>query len=172
MDITWGMWTKRGGEIQEKVEGVDVTCEITAGGGIREEVEGVDDTCVTWGVSTEEGGGFWQESEDPWGVTAKVEGVLLWGAAENDAKTMDTSGSCTPPVLLLLRRPLAPASACLFLEFWEAELAAAEGSGSTTTAFQTRDFVFTVTFSPVCSAPVALLSLRTLERLSTYSFPS
>ena len=74
-------------------------------------------TPVSLGVSTEEGGGFWQESEDTWRVTAEVEveGVFLRGAAENDAKTMDTSGSCTPPVLLLLCRLLALVSACFFL---------------------------------------------------------
>ena len=57
------------------------------------------DTRVTWRVSTEEGGRVWQE-----GVTAEVEveRMLLYGAAEKDAKTMDTSRSCTPPVLLLL----------------------------------------------------------------------
>ena len=130
---------------------------------------------VARGVSAKGGGGFWGDN-DTWGVAAEsvVEGLLLWGAAENDAKNKDTSGSCTSPVtlfLLFLRRPLVPVSAGLFLdELWEAELA--EGSGSSTTAFQTRVFVFTVTFSPICSAPVALLSLRTLERLSTYSFPS
>ena len=99
MDVTWGMWAEGGGGIQEEDEGVDVTWGITTvgGGGIQEEVEGVDDTCVTWGVFTEEGGGFWQESE------VEVEGVLLRGAADKDAKTIDTSGSCTPPVLLCLR---------------------------------------------------------------------
>ena len=72
---------------------------------MRTDVEGVDNTHVTWGVSTEEGGGFWQSCEVTWGITAEVEveGVLLRGAAEKDAKTMDTSGSCNPPVLLLLR---------------------------------------------------------------------
>ena len=152
---------------------MDVTWGITAegGGGIREEVEGVD---VTWGVSAGGGGRFWQESKDTWGVTAEVEveGVLLRGAAEKDAKTMDTSGSCTPPVLLFLCRLLVPASPCLFLELWEAELVAAKGSGLTTTAFQMRNFVFTVTLSLIYSAPVALFSLCTLERLSMYSFPS
>ena len=100
-------WETREAWAPQDVEGVDVTWGTTAekGGRIREEVEGVD---VTWEVSAVGGDGFWQESEDTWGVTAEVEveGVLLQGAAEKDAKTMDTSGSCTPPVLLFLCRLL------------------------------------------------------------------
>ena len=75
-----------------------------------------------------------------------------------DAKTMDTSGSFTPPVLLLLRRPLVAVSACLSLLLWEAELAAAESSESTTTAFQTRDFIFTVTLTDLQRSSRALYS--------------
>ena len=48
----------------------------------------------------------------------------------------------------------------------------AAGSGSTTTAFQIRDFVLIVTCSSILRRPFLLLSLLSLETDSKYSLPS
>ena len=51
-------------------------------------------------------------------------------------------------------------------------LGGAAGSGSTTTAFQIRDFVLIVTCSSILRRPFLLLSLLSLETDSKYSLPS